>query len=740
MSTFGTPRSAPRGRTRKLAPSIARERRDDVAVLWLDVPDHSLNVLHRDLAADFEKALDALEAELDDGVRAVVIASAKPTGFVAGADIDLLADIESAPAGEALSREAQAVMNRIAEFRVPVVAAIDGACLGGGLEFALACRGRVATETDDTRLGCPEVKLGLIPGAGGTQRLPRLVGLEDALTLILTGRRLAARQALDMGLVDALVHPAIVVDVAAEHARRLVDGSSPERRSTGLRELLTEGNPVGRWAVFRQSKARIQSETHGLMPAPIEAIDVMRTGLQDGIEAGLAAEAAAFGALLQTNEARNLIGLFRGQQALDAEPGADAEPRRVTRVGVIGAGLMGGGIAYVSAAEAGARVRLKDIEREPIREALRSVRDIVDDRVDKALLDARARDRIMGRLTGTTRDDGFGGAEVIIEAVAESLDVKRQVLADVEALTGDDTIFASNTSAIPIQAIAAEATRPHNVVGMHYFSPVHKVPLLEVVRAPMSSPEAIATAVALGKAQGRTVIVVNDGPGFYTSRVLGRYLAEVGLMLTEGITIDAIDRAMVGVGFPVGPFQLMDEVGLDVAAGVSTTLADAFGARMALPDGFAEIFAEREGRKSGRGFYRYEDGARVGVDEDIYRRLGVESPQARDPEDIAPRALAAFAHEAARCYGDGIVRSARDADLGAVLGLGFPAQRGGPLRMIDDMGVARFVEQLEELTRKHGARFEPASVLREAARRGVGLHDPDAPPPGWHRDGDGEAA
>lgn len=445
----------------------------------------------------------------------------------------MLRAVQSESEAMKLSRSAQETTDRIADFRAPIVAAIHGSCFGGGLELALACRGRVASDAPSTRLGLPEIKLGLIPGAGGTQRLPRLVGLEQALTMILSGGALTAQQALEHGLVDELVHPAIVVEVAVEraiaHASEQGRGAGRDREhdealADRLRSLVTEGTPIGRWMMYRQARRRASAKTHGNMPGPTRAIEVMRTGLRSGVDAGLRAEAEAFAELALSPQARHLMTLFMARQELKSESGVDedVEPRRVDKVGVLGAGLMGSGIVYVSAAEAGLHVRLEDVDRKQLRAGLGSVKGILDDRLGKGLIDARERDRVLARVHPTTRYDGFGNTDVVIEAVAEELEVKQQVLRDVEARTREHVIFASNTSAIPIAHIAEAARRPHNVVGMHYFSPVHKVPLLEVVRAEASSAEAVATAVELGKRQGLTVIVVHDGPGFYTSRVLGQ--------------------------------------------------------------------------------------------------------------------------------------------------------------------------------------------------------------------------
>jgi 3-hydroxyacyl-CoA dehydrogenase/enoyl-CoA hydratase/3-hydroxybutyryl-CoA epimerase len=708
--------------------SLIFERRDDAVVLWLDTPGE-VNTLRRETNADLREALDEIDA--DASISAVVIASAKPSGFLAGADIEMLSAIEIEDEARELSLRGQRTMDRIAKLRAPVVAAIHGPCLGGGLELALACRERVASESRETRLAQPEVQLGLIPGAGGTQRLPRLVGLEQALTMILTGRRLTAKQALEAGLVDELLHPAILVEVALERARALANKGEPRREhhseeglAERLRSLVRERNSLGRWLMYRQARQRTRAATHGNIPAPARAIEVMRIGLEQGMEVGLRHEAEAFGELVCSREARNLMALFQARAALGREPGVEEQvsPREVEKVAVIGAGLMGGGITYVSAAEAGVHVRLLDLDREQTRAGVRSIREILDDRVAKGLIDHRERDRVLARIHPTTQYTGLGRADLVIEAVTERLEIKQEILRKVEAATHERTIFASNTSAIPIAKIAEAARRPENVVGMHYFSPVHKVPLLEVVRGASSSAEAVATAVAFGKRQQRAVIVVGDGPGFYTSRVLGRYLIEAVTLLLEGAAIDTIDETLENLGFPVGPFQLMDEAGLDVALDVAATLAKAFGERLTVPETLRVITADgRHGRKNERGFYLYQDGERVDheVDESIYELLEIE-PGPVDPERITTRCLSAFVNEAAWCYGEGILRSARDGDVAAVLGLGFPAHLGGPFTWVDQFegGCKGFVEDLEWLRSLLGERFMPAPILEELAGGG----------------------
>ena len=727
-------------------PSLSLERRPDgVGVVWIDVPGEPVNVLRPELGDELGALLEQVQGA---GVQALVIASKKPEGFVAGADIKVLEQMSSAAEATALSRRAQQMMDRLAASSIPVVAAIHGACLGGGLELALACRERVASSDRKTKLGLPEVQLGLLPGAGGTQRLPALVGAQIALDLMLTGKQLDARRAHKSGLVDEVVPPGILVDVASARALRLV-GTQPESladrlfglfTTEGLSELGLAGNPLGRRVLFGKAREGVIDQTHGNYPAPLAILDVVKTGLSRGLEAGLAAEAEAFGRLAVTSEARALMALYFAVTALKKDKGTDApcEPRRVQRVGILGAGLMGSGIAAVTIKEAGLWARLKDRDDAAVARGLQAVRKGFQERVEKKRLEAREAERCLSRLSGGAGYEGFTGVELVIEAVFEDLALKHRVLREVEAATRPTTVFASNTSSLPIAKIAAGSSRPETVVGMHYFSPVEKMPLLEVIAAPGSAPWAVATAVAVGKKQGKTVIVVADGPGFYTTRVLAPYLNEAAFLVSEGVPIEAIDQALVAFGFPVGPVVLMDEVGIDVGEKVGHVLQEAFGARLSAPAGMQRLIADqRFGRKNGRGFYRYDQPRKQGeqkqVDPSVYQVLGIEPTVTQPPEELAWRCTLQFLNEAARCFGEGILRSARDGDVGAIMGLGFPPFRGGPFRFMDQVGARDVLARLERQEQAHGLRFEPAPLLREMAREGRSFHGEKRVEPGRHR-------
>lgn len=685
------------------------------AILWFDVQDSKVNVLRPDVERELNIALAKLEA---DPPEILVIASAK-SSFCVGADVDMLQGASDSEELSQLSRSGQKAMDRLAALPFATVAAIEGDCLGGGLELAMACDFRVAADTKSTRLGLPEVQLGLLPGAGGTVRLPALVGIEDGLDMILTGKRLRAGQAKRRGLVDDVVHPAILIDAA-------FDAPGSSRRGDSLadraRALALTGNPIGRRVVFSKARETVMKSTHGNMPAPLAAIEVIRIGLEGGPDAGLEAEAAAFGDLATTSQARALIHLFKARQR--TKDPVTGTPRPVSKVGVVGAGLMGAGITAVTVANADLPVRMRDLDWEAIGRGMRDIHEVVEGR--RYLRPAERRE-IMARVLPTSEPTGFANVDVVIEAVVERLDIKHQVLEEMESMIDPAALFATNTSSIPIADIAAAAQHPDRVLGMHYFSPVPQVPLLEVVTGPQTSADAVATAVDLGSRQGKTVIVVSDGPGFYTSRILAPYMDEAARLLGEGVPIAGIDRLMTKVGFPLGPFRLLDEVGLDIGVEISEILQEGFGDRME-PNPLLEsmVDAGRIGKKSGLGFYTYErdgeDWKRIDeVDDSVYAVVGID-PGDDVPDDAVDRMLLRMVNEALFAYGDGILATASDGDIGAVFGLGFPAHLGGPFHYVEHQrGIEATLETLEGFSSMYGPRFRPAPVLVEAARSGEGF-------------------
>lgn len=690
---------------------------DGVAVVSMNDPDQPQNVLNEAISEEFDQVISDLES--DPGLQGMVFSSGKADCFVAGADIDMLSKIESAEQATEMCNMLHTMFQRISDLPMTTIAAINGACLGGGLELALVFDYRIASTAKSTKIGVPEVQLGILPGGGGTQRIPRLIDLPTALDLLLTGKQLNAKRAAKAGLIDEAVAPEILLEVAKTYILK-----GKPARDKSLKQKLMGLAPV-RKVIISQARKQMMKMTKGKYPAPKKILETVEQGMSTSLAKGLQIEARNFGELVMTPESRQLINIFFAVTDLKKDSGvdSDAQPKPVSHVGVLGAGLMGAGIAAVTANQAGKRVRLKDISVEGVAKGIEYVGKILDKRVARRRMQANQRDRIMARVTGSTEYAGLADSDVVIEAVFESLDLKQKMVADIESLSGDkETVFATNTSAIPIDDIAAKAQYPERVIGMHYFSPVEKMPLLEVVTGRKTADWVTTTAVDLGKKQGKTVIVVKDGPGFYTTRILVPYNMEAVRLVLEGVAIEAVDRAMENFGFPVGPIKLMDEVGIDVGAHIVTTLHDAFGARVPLIEGIDKVIEDdRKGRKNGRGFYDYSDtgkgGAGKQVDPSIYTLMGIENPGARTvPEQqIAERIVLTMLNEAAFCLGEGILRSPRDGDIGAIFGLGFPPFLGGPFRYMDTLGSRAVVDKLEKLKAQHGERFTPAPMLLELA-------------------------
>jgi 3-hydroxyacyl-CoA dehydrogenase/enoyl-CoA hydratase/3-hydroxybutyryl-CoA epimerase len=703
------------------------EVEDGVATLLLDVPGETLNVLGDDVAEEF--AAELARFRDDPAVRGVVLASGKKDSFIAGARIEVFQEARTAAQAEALSRKAQAHFDRVQAYPKPIVAAIHGICLGGGLEWSLACTWRIASDDPRTRLGLPETQLGVIPGAGGTQRLPRLVGVQAALDMICSAKQVKARKALRSGLVDEVVPPAILLAVARQRARELADGKlrrRPRRAAPAerLARAALEENPLGRTLVFWKARQAVRAKTRGHYPAPLRAIDAVEHGLRRGLAAGLATESRIFGELAVSDAAQRLMEIFFAQSALKKDTGVGdpaIKPRPVTRVGVLGGGLMGSGIALVTSG-AGLPVRVRERDDASAAKALASVRAALDERVEKRSIDRLERDEKMRLVTATTGWSGLDRVELVIEAVFEDLGLKQEMVRAFEAVNPHG-IFASNTSSIPIGRIAEASGHPETVLGMHYFSPVPKMPLLEVIVTARTAPEVTATAVALGKKQGKTVIVVRDGPGFYTSRILTPYMNEAARILVEGARIEDIDLALTAFGFPVGPLMLLDEIGIDVGEKVAKILHAAFGDRMEPPAALHDVVAAgRQGRKNRKGFYTY-GGKDKRPDESVYALLpGGGARKALPAAEIQQRVVLQMVNEAVLCLGEGILRSARDGDLGAVFGLGFPPFRGGPFRYADAMGAGTLLDAMKRHEEKHGPRFAPAPLLAELGGKGGRFH------------------
>ena len=700
---------------------------DGIAWLRLDDPGKKVNTLSTRLFAWFEAEIDRLERERPAGL---VIYSGKADGFVAGADLEELLALSDPADVHAMLQRGHELMERLAALPFPTVAAIHGACLGGGLELALACRLRVATEHTKTKLGLPEVQLGLIPGLGGTQRLPRLIGVPDALDLILTSRQVDARKARRLGLVDDTCQPS---DLRTAAERMVREGSGRAAKSAKKPFAARAGDflsrtPLGGPVVWDKARAGVLGKTGGHYPAPLVAIEIVREGAKLPLRRALDLEAGAFAELVLSETAKSLISIFFARTAVEARAARLARAARpVGTVGVLGAGFMGAGIAQVLA-QKGLPIVLKDRDLAAAGRGYAFAWQQLRERVKRRRMSEAEAKGILARIHPTADYAPLGRADFVIEAVFEDLEVKRAVLRETEAAAPESLIFASNTSAIPIARIAEASRRPERVVGMHFFSPVARMPLLEVIRHPGTSEETLATTVEVGRRMGKTVIVVGDGPGFFTSRVLGAMLNEAAWMLAEGAHVERVDAAMTRWGWPVGPFALLDEVGLDVARHAGEVVHAALGRRVAAPPIFERMIADgRLGRKSKRGFYLYE--AKEGkkgkkkksskrVDPAVYPLLGWHPAPIAD-EEVVERCWLQMLNETARCMEEGIITDPADVDLGVIFGFGFPPFRGGLLREADRHGLAWVVERLDAYAERYGERLRPAARLREMAGRGA---------------------
>lgn len=706
-------------------------REDGVAVLTFDSAG-SVNVIQPAFAAAFQTEFS--KALSDANVRAIVLASAKKD-FIVGADVAFLDGIPFADDAAKLAKELANGLLAVAQAAKPVVAAVNGQALGGGFELALAAHAIVLSATGS--VGLPEVKLGLLPGANGLLRVAERAGLAAALDLGLTGRTVRARAAKELGLVAAIAPASVLVDAAAKHALGLVAKKAESSQEFGwayaqaLGRFATEKTPVGRALVFDKARQATARKTGGHYPAATRILDLLERWSRDGFTAAAAVEAAYFGELVVSDASKALRSLFFATTALKKETGIPADSAAkaldISSICVIGAGQTGAKIAAVSL-DAGLAVRLVDRDDAGVGRGLSSVKTHLDQRVKRKRISREDGAATLAKLS-------FGEAlprtaPLVIEAVYEELPLKQEVLRRVEReLPG--AIFATHAWAIPVDAVADGAARPENVVGMHDFGP-----LLEVVRGSHTSPETLATAVSLGKKQGKTVIVTGSGGSgrtlssttrSSTTRVLGAYLQEAASLLAgDGthapVAIDVIDRALVQWGFPVGPFELLDEVGIDVAARFAPGSASGASGTSAGGGALARLVADgRKGRKNGRGFYRDSEQKSLfsvrsrrqrSVDPSVYTLLGITAFDTRIPrEEIQMRCALAFVNEAVACLDEGLLRSERDGDVGAVLGLGFPAFRGGPFHYVRFLGAEEIVARLRGFEQRFGPRFTPAAGL-----------------------------
>ncbi|MEN6317138.1 MAG: 3-hydroxyacyl-CoA dehydrogenase NAD-binding domain-containing protein [Syntrophaceae bacterium] len=694
---------------------------DGIAHLIFDNPDERVNVLSALFVEEFLEIMGQIEQ--DGRIKGLILESTKPGVFVAGADIKWLKALKTPDDCSTFAKNAHVPFNRLEDLKMHTAAAISGICLGGGLELALACRWRLAMEHKSVQIGLPEVKLGVLPGGGGTQRLPALIGIQNALTLACAGKSLNSQDALKMGVIDVVL-PAegFAEGIKNFLVEKIQSGADYERPwfADNYRYGITEDekNPETRKKIFEVARQMALKQTKGHVRAPMKIIDAVEEGSEKGFRAGLQAEQAAFAEVLCCPEGRALVDLFLMQNAMTKVYGSSdrsIKPADMKKVGVLGAGLMGSGIAH-SIIASGRKVVMKDVNDDALNRGVQYIRGILKQDVEKGRMTESKMDENMALLQATMNYDDFRDVDMVIEAVFENMELKRKTIMEVEQYIPERCVFASNTSSLAISELAKVSKRPESFIGMHYFSPVNRMPLLEIIKGTQTSEQSVVTAVAVAHATKKLPIVVNDCYGFYTTRAVGAYLVEAMSCLNDGADVKTIDEVIMEYGFPVGPITLLDEVGHDVGAHVTTIMKQAY------PERFSDEFTKvtiadgRLGRKNGRGFYVYEEGKKRGVDETVYPLFTSRVDRKLTKEEILERIVMYLLNEVGFCMGENIVTNAVDAEMGMVFGIGFPPFRGGPLHAIDEIGVEQVVETLGKLEKKWGPRFKAAPYLVSAAK------------------------
>ncbi len=685
---------------------------DGLALVKLDAPGETVNILSEPFLLELEQTAKDLAFRND--ISASVVYSAKELGFIAGADISAIADVTEIETGRNLARQGQQIFSRWAALPFPVVAAVHGHCLGGGTEFALACSARVVAENASFAL--PEVRLGILPGFGGTQRLPRLIALENALDMILTGRTVKAEKARKIGLADKVVPAINLLEQATALARNLVTDpnllrSERAKARGGARRLLLERNPIGRMLLFRMAARNVNHQTKGHYPAPPAALNLLRETFSMNLEQGLEREAEALGQLIVTEVCKNLVHIFFLSQKAKKGSNLAAAGLSIKQASVLGAGVMGAGIAGLFASKS-LPVQLKDIRQEAIDSGMTQIHQLL---VKKAGNRPGAQEQVavqMAQVTGTIDSTELSDTDLVIEAVVEKMAVKQAVLKETEPRLKETAIFASNTSALSVSELQRIATRPANVGGMHFFNPVDRMPLVEIIRGRQTSETTAATLFELALKLGKTPVLVADRPGFLVNRLLMAYLNEACLMAEEGIDWQSLDRQASNFGLPMGPFRLIDEVGIDIAVEVGNTISSAFTYLKPCPLLERLWQAGLLGKKGGSGFYLYREKGKPSANPAVDGVLGLSGGRVATESDLH-RLLLLMVNEAGRCLDEQVVGTPEEIDTGMVFGTGFPPFRGGLCRWADQQERPALLTRLQTLAQSHGERFMPCNNLKD---------------------------
>lgn len=669
----------------------------DHAEIVIHSPGEKVNKLTREAFEELYSHISFLKNKSSE-IKTLLIHSDKPDMFLAGADINEIQAMKEKSEALDLVTKAQEVFQALSELPQVTVAAVDGPCMGGGCEMILACNYRLASDASSTRIGLPEVQIGVLPGAGGTQRLPRVVGLQQSIAMITSGQAVDAKKALKIGLVNDVIPKERLLETARKVLKEKLYGKYQHKES--VLQWIIESTPLKK-IIFSKARSMILAQTKGHYPAPLKALEVIEKTFYGDIREGLKIEAEGFAELAITPVAKNLINLFFASEELKKDRGVhaseaqDFKPRKLESIAVLGAGIMGGGIAAVASGK-GISVRFKDVNNEAIENGLRTARSLFDKDFKRKKIDKSEFLKRLYRISPTLQFTGFNYLPFVIEAVVEKMEIKKSVIAELDRVLPKDAIIASNTSSLSISEMGNSSKYPERVVGMHFFNPVPKMPLVEVVRAEKTSPEVVVQTVALGRQLGKTVIVVKDRPGFLVNRVLMPFLIEAGHLKQDGYSIAQIDKAATSFGMPMGPFRLLDEIGLDTAAKVATVIATAFPHMKVLPMIDEMVKNNFLGRKNGRGFYIYNDaGKSIAVRQEF--QTDPHNPSAETDQIIQDRLILPMLTEAVMALDEGVVSTVRDLDLGLIYGIGFPPFKGGLLKWVSDTGERQILDRMNAI-------------------------------------------
>jgi 3-hydroxyacyl-CoA dehydrogenase/enoyl-CoA hydratase/3-hydroxybutyryl-CoA epimerase len=695
-----------------------------LCVLTFDRPNSPANIFDKATLLELNGHLSFVAS--NPGLKGLVLTSAKKSIFIAGADIKSFMEEMSPDGLRDLIELGQSVFNRIAALPIPTVASIHGACLGGGYEIALACDYRIASSDKATRIGLPETMLGILPAWGGSTRLPRLIGVPKALDVILGGKALAAKPALRCGMVDELVPKECLVDIACR--RILSRGEQLRHRKQSLKLAVLNNGLVAR-LIARKARAEILKKTRGHYPAVEKALDVVVQGISKSVPDSLALEREAILQLGRTETSKNLVRIFFLQERAKklSVPGKAALPYAETpvkRLAVVGAGVMGAGIAQWASSRQ-VSVILRDINAEQVSKGLATIAKLYQEGVKRyrfTSVEARAG---MDNIFPAPNDVSLHNVDLVIEAAIEKMPLKKDIFCRLDELAGPQTILATNTSALSVSEIASATKRPERVVGIHFFNPVHRMQLVEVVVGKQTHPDVVRRAVKFVQQIGKLPVIVKDSPGFLVNRILMPYLIEAGHLFECGARVEDIDETMLDFGMPMGPLRLIDEVGLDVAHHVSLDLASKFSDRLQTPRCLGSMMeAKLLGKKSGAGFYLHQKGSKEPkVNPDINKFHDCASCANLSREELRSRMVLLMVNEAARCLEEEIVSEPADVDFGMIMGTGFAPFRGGPLRFTDSIGARAVVAQMETLAEKGDGRFAPCALLKSMSESGKKFYE-----------------